>query len=93
MPPTEEQNAESLRFRVTQHLAQNRDCASPDNRNPTGNVALRNVRKRPPSTRAHPEEAEEEGFEPPEHYCSTVFKTAAFDRSAIPPWAKVRFFL
>lgn len=36
--------------------------------------------------------AEEEGFEPPEHCCSTVFKTAAFDRSAIPPSAKVQFF-
>jgi hypothetical protein len=28
--------------------------------------------------------AEEEGFEPPEPYSSTVFKTAAFDRSATP---------
>ena len=28
--------------------------------------------------------AEEEGFEPPEPYGSTVFKTAAFDRSATP---------
>ena len=31
--------------------------------------------------------AEREGFEPPEHRCSTVFKTAAFDHSAIfPGW-------
>ena len=30
-------------------------------------------------------EAEEEGFEPPDLLQSTVFKTAAFDRSAIPP--------
>ena len=37
--------------------------------------------------------AEEEGFEPPEPRSSTVFKTAAFDHSAIPPSAKVeRFF-
>ena len=27
---------------------------------------------------------EGEGFEPPEHRCSTVFKTAAIDHSAIP---------
>lgn len=39
-----------------------------------------------------PTPAEEEGFEPPEHCCSTVFKTAAFDHSAIPPSAKVQFF-
>ena len=34
--------------------------------------------------------AEREGFEPPEHRCSTVFKTAAFDHSAIFPcwWHK-----
>ena len=29
--------------------------------------------------------AEKEGFEPPEVLPSTVFKTAAFDRSAISP--------
>ena len=29
-------------------------------------------------------DAEEEGFEPPEPCGSTVFKTAAFDRSATP---------
>jgi hypothetical protein len=29
--------------------------------------------------------AEREGFEPPEPFGSTVFKTAAFDRSAISP--------
>src|SRR6476620_9848580 len=29
--------------------------------------------------------AEGEGFEPPEDCSSTVFKTVAFDRSAIPP--------
>ena len=29
--------------------------------------------------------AEREGFEPPEHRCSTVFKTAAIDHSAIFP--------
>ena len=29
--------------------------------------------------------AESEGFEPPEGYPSTVFKTAAFDRSASSP--------
>jgi hypothetical protein len=32
--------------------------------------------------------AEREGFEPPEAFTSTVFKTAAFDRSAISPGAK-----
>jgi hypothetical protein len=31
--------------------------------------------------------AEEEGFEPPEPCGSTVFKTAAFDRSATPLFA------
>ncbi len=33
--------------------------------------------------------AEREGFEPPEAFTSTVFKTAAFDRSAISPGAKL----
>lgn len=33
--------------------------------------------------------AEGEGFEPPDLLQSTVFKTAAIDRSAIPPGAKV----
>ncbi len=38
--------------------------------------------------------AEREGFEPPEPFGSTVFKTAAFDHSAISPGAtKVEFFL
>ena len=32
--------------------------------------------------------AEEEGFEPPEPCGSTVFKTAAFDRSATPLYTK-----
>jgi hypothetical protein len=32
--------------------------------------------------------AEGEGFEPPETCASTVFKTAAFDHSAIPPIIK-----
>ena len=32
--------------------------------------------------------AEREGFEPPEAFTSTVFKTAAFDRSAISPGQK-----
>ena len=31
--------------------------------------------------------AEGEGFEPPEPFGPTVFKTAAFDHSAIPPQA------
>ena len=34
--------------------------------------------------------AEREGFEPPDPRRSTVFKTAAFDRSAISPGAKLR---
>ncbi len=33
--------------------------------------------------------AEEEGFEPPVPCGTTVFKTAAFDHSAIPPGAKI----
>ena len=33
--------------------------------------------------------AEEEGFEPPVPCGTTVFKTAAFDHSAIPPGAKL----
>jgi hypothetical protein len=33
--------------------------------------------------------AEREGFEPPDLLQSTVFKTAAIDRSAISPGAKV----
>jgi hypothetical protein len=37
--------------------------------------------------------AEKEGFEPPVPYGTTVFKTAALDRSAISPGAKVQFFL
>ncbi len=32
--------------------------------------------------------AEREGFEPPEPFGSTVFKTAAIDRSAISPCVK-----
>ena len=36
--------------------------------------------------------AEKEGFEPPDLLQSTVFKTAALDRSAISPGAKVLFF-
>ncbi len=30
--------------------------------------------------------AQREGFEPPEAFTSTVFKTAAIDRSAISAW-------
>lgn len=37
--------------------------------------------------------AEKEGFEPPVPYDTTVFKTAALDRSAISPRAKLAFFL
>ena len=33
--------------------------------------------------------AEKEGFEPPVPCGTTVFKTAAFDHSAIPPGAKL----
>ena len=36
--------------------------------------------------------AEREGFEPPVLLQTTVFKTAALDRSAISPGAKVVFF-
>ena len=34
--------------------------------------------------------AETEGFEPPIHFCITVFKTAAIDRSAISPLQKYK---
>ena len=37
--------------------------------------------------------AEREGFEPPDLLQSTVFKTAAFDRSAISPIQKYDCFL
>ncbi len=36
--------------------------------------------------------AEREGFEPPEVLPSTVFKTAAFNRSAISPSAQSQLF-
>ena len=39
-------------------------------------------------THTHVEFAEEEGFEPPDLLQSTVFKTAAFDRSANSPGQK-----
>ena len=35
--------------------------------------------------------AEREGFEPPDSCPSTVFKTAAFDRSAISPSENIKF--
>lgn len=35
--------------------------------------------------------AEKEGFEPPDLLQSTVFKTAAFDRSAISPVSRYHF--
>jgi hypothetical protein len=41
------------------------------------------------SFKMKPLSAEGEGFEPPDLLQSTVFKTAAIDRSAIPPGAKV----
>jgi hypothetical protein len=37
--------------------------------------------------------AEKEGFEPPDLLQSTVFKTAAFDRSAISPVRLIRYSL
>ncbi len=43
--------------------------------------------------RALGKSAEEEGFEPPVPCGTTVFKTAAFDHSAISPGAKVDKFL
>ena len=45
-------------------------------------------KKSPPSLKLRRAEAEREGFEPPEAFTSTVFKTAAFDRSAISPAQK-----
>ena len=44
-------------------------------------------------THTHTLFAEREGFEPPDPCRSTVFKTAAIDRSAISPPAKVQRFL
>ena len=40
----------------------------------------------------HSNQAEREGFEPPDPCRSTVFKTAAIDRSAISPGAKLHIF-
>ncbi len=37
--------------------------------------------------------AEKEGFEPPVHCCTTVFKTAAIDHSAISPLQRYNFFI
>ena len=42
---------------------------------------------------SHFSSAEKEGFEPPVHCCTTVFKTAAFDRSAISPLQRYKFFI
>ena len=42
----------------------------------------------PPSLKLWRVKAEREGFEPPDLLQSTVFKTAAFDRSAISPAQK-----
>ena len=39
----------------------------------------------PPDLLGYGKVAEEEGFEPPVSYPTTVFKTAAFDLSATPP--------
>ena len=38
-------------------------------------------------------EAEAEGFEPPERCRSTVFKTAAIDHSATPPWESLQIYV
>ena len=45
-------------------------------------------KKNPPPLKLRRAEAEREGFEPPDLLQSTVFKTAAFDRSAISPAQK-----
>ena len=37
--------------------------------------------------------AEKEGFEPPDLLQSTVFKTAAFDRSAISPVCRFQYLI
>ena len=37
--------------------------------------------------------AEKEGFAPPVHCCTTVFKTAAIDHSAISPLQRYNFFV
>ena len=44
--------------------------------------------KSPPARKLRWAKAEREGFEPPDLLQSTVFKTAAFDRSAISPAQK-----
>ena len=47
-------------------------------------------RLREKSLRSRRFEAEAEGFEPPEPFSSTVFKTAAIDHSATPPKADAK---
>ena len=42
---------------------------------------------------SHFTSAEKEGFEPPVHCCTTVFKTAAIDHSAISPLQRYNFFI
>ena len=42
---------------------------------------------------SHFSSAEKEGFEPPVHCCTTVFKTAAIDHSAISPLQRYNFFI
>jgi hypothetical protein len=49
---------------------------------------MNEFKKTPSFAKAKEGVAEREGFEPPEAFTSTVFKTAAFDRSAISPAQK-----
>jgi hypothetical protein len=44
-----------------------------------------NIKKNPDLARDNTSDAEREGFEPPLAFTKTVFKTAAFNRSAISP--------
>ena len=82
-PPSQARSGETLlrrhrRLRLTRfHLIGS---------NPTSRCRCAiSKRKEPPSLGAHTFMAEEVGFEPTEPCGSTVFKTAAFNHSAIPP--------
>lgn len=60
---------------------------------PTAQTATRQTQKAQPDGRAFPKLmvlAEEEGFEPPVPFSTSVFKTGALNRSAIPPLAAAK---
>jgi hypothetical protein len=55
---------------------------------PLARQARHRLKTKMPAYAGHFQFAEREGFEPPDLLQSTVFKTAAFDRSAISPAQK-----